>query len=204
MSSDNLVRNLATVSSEILRSDHYILSFDLFTNCSLNSSHSSNFPTFDYKNTDFDNLLSFLSDVDFSPLLNSSDIELVWSSLKELILYSISLFSPRTRITSYHSPVWFNSAICHQLNKTHSIRKQCKQNPFSRNTSKLSTAETLLQKEIFAAKAHFENNLVAFSNDSKIYQYIRSLSGRVTLPEIMYWGSSSAQTPTAKANLFNN
>ena len=57
-----------------------------------------------------------------------------------------------------------------------------------------------------AAKVNFENNLVsnfAFSNDSKIYRYIRSLSGHVSLPDIMYWDSASAQSDSDKANLFN-
>ena len=135
-----------------------------------------------------------------------SDIELIWSNLKELILYSISLHTPQHQARFHLSPAWFNSSVRHQLNKTHSYRKKCKQNPSSQNSLNLSSAETRLQEEMAAAKVNFENNLVsnfAFSNDSKIYRYIRSLSGHVSLPDIMYWDSASAQSDSDKANLFN-
>ena len=93
--SENLVFNLVPSSSDTLCSDHSILSFNLSTTCSQNTSKACDSPTYDFKKTDFDGLLSFLLDVDFDPLLNSSDIELIWSNLKELILYSISLHTPQ-------------------------------------------------------------------------------------------------------------
>ena len=91
-------------------------------------------------------------------------------------------------------------------NLTHSCRQKCKFNSSSQNVLRLSLAETRLQEEMAAAKANFENNLVsnfAFSNDSKIYHYIRSLSGHVNLPDTMYWDSMSAQSDSDKANLLN-
>ena len=48
-----------------------------------------------------------------------------------------------------------------------------------------------------------EEGLVYELHPHKIYRYIRSLSGHVSLPDIMYWDSTSAQSDSDKANLFN-
>ena len=44
---------------------------------------------YQYKRTDLDGLVFFLLDFDFSPMLQSSDIEYAWSFLKDVILTSI-------------------------------------------------------------------------------------------------------------------
>ena len=206
VNSENLVSNLVQASSNTLCSDHCIISFNLFSTCSRNTSKVCHSPIYDFKKTDLDGLLSFLLDVDFDPLLNLTDIELIWSNLKDLILYSISLYTPQRHARPHLSPAWMNSSVRHQLNKTRSCRKKCKFNSSSQNVLRLSLAETRLQDEMAAAMASFENNLVsnfAFSNDSKIYHYIRSLSGHVNLPDTMYWDSISAQSDSDKANLLN-
>ena len=42
-----------------------------------------------------------------------------------------------------------------------------------------------------------------FNNDSRIFRYIRSLSGQVKLPDVMHQDSTSASTAAGKANLFS-
>ena len=67
-------------------------------------------------------------------------------------------------------------------------------------------AEHQLQCDILDARANYEGRLVtefSFSNDSRVYHYIKSLSGQNKLPDVMYWGSDSASTAAGKANLFN-
>ena len=96
--------------------------------------------------------------------------------------------------------------IQHQLNRIHSLRKQYKRNPFSHNSHHLSLAEHQLQCDILDARANYEGRLVtefSFSNDSRVYHYIKSLSGQNKLLDVMYWGSDSASTAAGKANLFN-
>ena len=44
----------------------------------------------------------------------------------------------------------------------------------------------------------------AFLNDSKMYRYIRSLSGQVKLPDVLYHDTTSACSAAEKANLFNS
>ena len=52
-----------------------------------------------YKRTDFDGLDSLLLDFDFSPLLQSSDIEHAWSFLKDAVLTSFSLYTLIVKIS---------------------------------------------------------------------------------------------------------
>ena len=110
--------------------------------------------------------------MDFGPLFQSFDVEFVRSFLKEVIVYSISLFTPQVRVRSHPYPVWFHSDLHHELNKTHSARKKYRRNPSTHNLLHLSSAEHQLQSVISDAKAQYEDRLVSnftFLNDSRIY-----------------------------------
>ena len=137
---------------------------------------------------------------------SSSNVEFAWSFIKETILYAISLFTPQNRVKSHSQPVWFHHDIRHQLNNINSLRKLCKRSPTTNNRGHLPATEYQLQCDIRKAKANYEDHLVsnfAFSNDSKIYQYIRSLSGKDKLPKVMFCNWFSVVTAVEKADLFN-
>ena len=148
------------VSSQLLSSDHFILSFEVLTANTRQIKRACNQLFFDFNKTNFDGLSSFLLDTDFGPLLLLSDVECVWSFLREVILYCISLFTPQIRVRTHPYPVWFHSGVRHQLNKTHSARKLCKRNPSTHNLLHLSSAEHQLQCVISDAKARYEDRLV--------------------------------------------
>ena len=79
-------------------------------------------------------------DMDYGPLFQSSDVEFVWSFLKEVIIHSTSLFTPQVRGRFHPYIMWFYSYIRHELNKTHSARKKCTRNPCTHNLFHLSSA----------------------------------------------------------------
>ena len=182
-SSDSLVENISHFSSQFLSSDHYFLSFSV--PIVRKSSGKSLLPfSFNFKKTNFVELSSFLLDYDFDPLFSSSDIEFVWFYLKSVLLHSITLFTPHVKNKSRSCPIWFNSSIRHQLNCIHSLRKCCKRNPSPDNILQLSSAELQLHNNIIKARSNFESDLVtnfAFSNDPKIYRYMRSFSKKIRL-----------------------
>ena len=186
----DLVHNLSRVSSQLLCSDHFILSFEVPVARAKNTSKVCMPLSYNFKRTDFDGLSSFLLDIDYRPLFLSSDVEFVWLFLKDVILRSISLFTPQVKVRSRLFPVWFHSGVRHQLNRIHSLRKQCKRNPSSHNSHHLSLAEHQLQCDILDARANYEGRLVtefSFSNDSRVYHYIKSFSGQNKLLDVMYW-----------------
>ena len=97
-SSDSLVENISHFSSQFLRSDHYFLSFSVPIVRKLYVKSLLPF-SFNFKQTNFVELSSFLLDFDFDPLFSSSDIEFVWFFLKSILLHSISLFTPRQAVS---------------------------------------------------------------------------------------------------------
>ncbi len=64
----------------------------------------SNSPTkstsyfYDYSKADFSGICNYLMDVDFSICTSTSDIDLVWITIKESILDALELYVPRVKI----------------------------------------------------------------------------------------------------------
>ena len=176
--SDGLVKNVLSFSSKFLRSDHYLLSFTVPSARKRVSEQSKLSYSFNFKKTDLGWLSSFLLDFDFSQIFSSNDIELVWSLLKGIILHFIKLFTPVIRVRSKSYPKWFHSAIRHQLHRVHYLRRWYRKHQSPMRSSQLSSAELQLQHDIVLARSTYETDLVtkfAFSNDSRICQYIRNL-----------------------------
>ena len=145
-------------------------------------------------------------DFDFSHLFSSIDIEFVWSLLKGIVLHSITLFTPVIKVRSKSYPKWFHSAIHHQLHRLHYLHRCYRKYPSPMRSSQLSSDELQLQQDIVFAWFTYETDLVtnfAFSNDSRIYQYIRNLSGQNNLPTVLCHGSAMATSRAKKAELLN-
>ena len=64
----DLVHNLSRVSSQLLCSDHFILSFEVPVARTKNTSKVCMPLSYNFKRTDFDGLSSFLLDVDYEPV----------------------------------------------------------------------------------------------------------------------------------------
>ena len=123
--------------------------------------------------------------------MESTNIEFLWSSLKNLILEAILHSTPITRARQSPYPKRFDSNIRHKFNKLRSLRKLCRHKPSPHNLLKLSFEEIQLQDNISLAKSEFENNLVysfAFNHDHKIYRYIKkSVWSKTTSRYYILW-----------------
>ena len=69
-------------------------------------------------------VVDYILDIDFSDYYSLSDIEYLWSSLKEVINNAIELHVPKINFSSYKYPKWFTGSIKYQLNKLHSLRRR--------------------------------------------------------------------------------
>ncbi len=70
---------------------------------------------------------NFLADVDFVKLLNSSDIEYIWSVLKNVVLDAIDRFvSKFCRSHRLTLRKWITPNLRNLLHKLHSLRKQAR------------------------------------------------------------------------------
>ena len=142
----------------------------------------------------------------YNLLMESTNIEFVWSSLKNLILEAIFHSTPITRARRSPYPKWFDSNIRHKINKLRPLRKLSRCKPSPDNLLKLSFEEMQLQDNISLAESDSENNLaysLAFNHDHKIYRYIRNLSDDSQLPATIYFSSEEVSEDVDKANFFN-
>jgi hypothetical protein len=202
------VFNVCLHSQNCPVSDHFPISFTVPMSIKHFVHPTSNLPTmfYDFSKADYSSICSFLLEYDFSQLYQSTNIESIWALLKEAIYQSISLFTPFVKQKSKVHPKWFSSDIRHQLNKIHSIRKQCKRNPSPANFSKLSSSESHLQSSILEARSDYESALVesfARSRAYKIYKYIKHFTSKSDLPTTISYNSTIVTSAIDKANAFN-
>ena len=77
----------------------------------------------------FDAMNKYITSVDFSCCYLSSDVEYVWSYLKQVILAAMNSSIPRITIKPNHCPKWFTSSLKHQINCLRSLRKKFSKPP---------------------------------------------------------------------------
>ena len=189
--------------SHTLTSDHFIISFTV-TPFSLPSLQNEPIYVFDYPKADLLGLCDYLLSSDISLCLSLNDIELVWSTLKNLIYLAMNLFIPKVRLRSHQRPKWITPTLQHDVNCFRPLKKKYKSHATQHNLTKLLSAEYLLEDKLKLAKSSYENNLahkLATSESNKIYKYINSLSSKHSLPPSMHFDSLSTITDSAKASL---
>lgn len=205
-SSPGFILNIHNTTSSLLSSDHLPIFFELDVSVRLHTRRKSCTWMYSYKKTDFEGLNSFLLDYDFSPLLNSTDIEFSWSFFRAVMLTAISMFTPMVKLKSADLPSWFTPSIRHSLHKVHSLRKRFRLQPSHFNMLRLTSAECLLQLDMHEARVRYEKRLVenfASRKDPGLFRYIRSLSGKSAIPSVVHSNSCEATSPLSIANLFN-
>ena len=187
--------------------DHYIISFNiLLSKSSNNLKNPERYYAFDFLKADIDSILHHLSNSELRSCFLYTDVEDIWNIIKSSILASMHKYIPKYRLKSHSSPKWFTSEIRHLLNCLKSLRKRFKLYPTQNNLNRLKSAESNLQHKISKAKADYEQALVnnCSSDQSKLYQYINSITRSRTIPLVMHYDSVSASSSFDKACLFND
>ena len=189
--------------------DHYIISFNiLLSKSSNNLKNLECYYAFDFLKADIDSILHHLSNSELRSCFLYTDVEDIWNIIKSSILSSMHKYIPKYRLKSHSSPKWFTSEIRHLLNCLKSLRKRFKLYPTQNNLNRLKSAESNLQHKISKAKADYEQALVnnCSSDQSKLYQYINSITRSRTIPLVMHYDSRSVSASSSfdKACLFND
>ena len=124
---------------------------------------------------------------------------------KSFLFKAMSLFIPKILVRRRQGPKWFDSEIRHYQKCLRTMRRKLKSHPTLHNMNKVKCIEDILQSKLVQAKTNFETELIKGHSHkpSAIYSYIRSLTGRDSLPSIMYLDSKNAATDFEKADLFN-
>ena len=167
-----------------LSSDHYVISFQLAL-CKPVSSREKPRYVFDFPKANLSGLCDFLLDIDFSSCLASANIEYVWSAIKQAIYTGMDLFIPKVRIRSYQYPVWFTPELRHLSKCIRTLTKRCTSTPTSHVLNKLQNLKENFHDKLLTTKSKYETNLIQLAagrKNSKIFDYIRSLTSNNIIP----------------------
>ena len=93
-----------------MQSDHSIITFQL-TDSVLPQVQATSRYVFDFPKANYVGLSSFFMDTDFSQLLSSNDVNLIWSSLKNIIYSGMNIFIPKVRLKKNQFPCWFTPEL---------------------------------------------------------------------------------------------
>ena len=186
-------------------SDHFAISFDY--SCHTSSSVES-IPgyVFDFCKADYNGISSFLLDIDFSAVFESTNIEFIWFFIKSVIYQAMSLYIPKMMVKRRQDLVWFNSEIRHHLKHLRTMKRRFTFHATPQLESKIHQLDDFLQQKLILAKCNYETRLIEIyqsSNSSKMFSYIRSLSTQNMLRSTYYLENILATTDFEKASLFN-
>lgn len=99
-----------------LHSDHFMITFDI--SCTEGGlDPPSCLPStivFDYSKADWEGLCNYLLDQDFSLCYEESDVEIVWSVIKTIVVAGMDNFIPKVRLQNQQFPKWSTSSLRHQ------------------------------------------------------------------------------------------
>ena len=118
----------------------------------------------------------------------------------------MTFFIPKVRLCHHQYPRWFTPELRHSSKCLHTLRKKVSKKPTPYLCNKLEMQTSNLCDKIQSAKSLYESRLVAnFAGNcnSKIYDYIRSLSNSSTIPSTVFLNTTSAISDSEKADLFN-
>ena len=154
----------------------------------------------------------YLLSVSFDFYFTCTDIEFLWSFLKQSLYETISIFVPISKSKAHPRPRWFTPELRHQLNQLHTVRRkhkklQLKNNLQSDSSSALSEAESRFQQHVIKAKVLYESKLIhdfAHNTNQKIFKYIRSISRQASIPHTVFFDDRFSTNDHDKANLFND
>ena len=96
--SSQLIQNLSTNSQpNSMQTDHFIITFLIPKSAPPPPQVASQY-VFDFRKANYQGLCDYLLDIDFSHLYSSTDVEFIWSSLKNIIYIGMDIFIPKVRL----------------------------------------------------------------------------------------------------------
>ena len=184
--------------------DHFVVTFSISTLAGYNDYVTCPHCIYNFSQADYDGLLSYLLQYDFTSVYNCSDIESAYLEFSTIIHQAIDRFVPSVTTRRCKSPKWFTPEIRHLKNCLCTARKRCNKQTVPSN--KCFQLESVLQGKMLDAKVKFEADLISdFSrtNKNKIYDYIKSLHKSSGLPPVLTYNDITAISDADKSSVFN-
>ena len=187
-----------------MSSDHYSISISIPCVVHRAEKAKRNAPLFKFRKGNYILMDNYISSHDFSPFYSSIDVEFLWSHLKTVILEAILLYISKLKRSVKQHLVLYTGDIVRKLHRLKSLHKKATSSPTVNNILTLKTAEKTLSFNISLAKSKYESHSFAFSNNNRIYKYIRSYTKQSTLSSTMYFDQLNNSTDLGKATILNH
>ena len=205
--SDELISNVEVIPPHhSLSSDHYIISFQLSLLKSVTPRQKPRY-VFDFPKANLSGLCNFLLDFDFSSCLASANIEYIWTAIKQAIYTGMGLFIPKVRIRSHQYPIWFTPELRHLSKCIRTLTRRYTSTHSSHVGNKLQSLKENFHDKLLATKSKYETELIksaAGRKNSKIFDYIRSLTSNNIIPPSVSYNSVISRSDAESAKLFNS
>ena len=105
------------------------------------------------------------------------------------------------RIRSYQYPVWCTPELRHLFKRIRTLNKSCTKKNTSHVLNKLQCLKENFLDKLLTAKSEYS---AARTKNSKIFDYIRSITGTSTTPQSVSYNSVVSCSDADSANLFNS
>ena len=189
--------------NQICKSDHFAITFEIKTNCKHRPVPKRKI--LNYKKANWPNLKSKLGEVPWITILDNRDIESAWSNFKNTLFPLVNMNIPTITIKSTFSAPWFDSESFEAYRTKERAHKRLKANKTELRELNFITKRNDFNK---LCDMKMRNNL--YNDDDpalitkKFYSHVKSKSKNHRLPECMHRKNIYRNTPSQKAEMFNN
>ena len=105
--------------------DHFVVTFSISTLAGYNDyTTCPRYNIYNFSQADYDGLLSYLLQYDFTSVCNRSDIESAYLEFSTIIYQAIDRFVPTVKTRRHKSPKWFTPEIHNLKNCLHTAHKR--------------------------------------------------------------------------------
>ena len=105
-------------------------------------------------------LCQFFDNSDLTCLYNCSDVNQVWTFVRDLIITGMDQFIPKVRLKSNQYPMWFSPQLRHQVKCMRTLRKKLRNHFTISSLQQLIRMEENFQVELSKAKLNCERSLI--------------------------------------------
>ena len=160
-SSTECIANLTIdTDSNWSTSDHNGITFEILSQPALHSSSTVPKYVYDFPKTDYNGILSYLLDFDYSLCMESQDTDFIWATIKNSIYNAMDNFIPKVGLRRHQFPCWFTLKLRHISKCMRTLKKRLSKHPTPPLQSKLTNLKVECSNKILHAKSMYESQLV--------------------------------------------
>ena len=171
---DDLLISDIKHSAPLGKSDHDVLSFDLYVSTK-NNIHTSRYK-YNLAKGNYAKLKEYIVSVDF-PSAEGITVETLWLSIKEAVLFGMDQYIPKLKINEYKKvkPSWMTKKVLRKIKKKHKLYKRYLQTKHGMDYQKYITMRNKCNRQVKKAKKCYENTIAKECryNPKKFWKYVQ-------------------------------